>query len=129
MSPRPRFTSRLTRARNAVLGVVLRPFRWFSPATQLVLGFIFLVAVTTLLLSKWPVTLNSFGLLVVVLGSCLLVWRFVESREAVIDLAISKRRAFALVGSAILFETAVMRLGFMVAAGLAAQSTRAPLSD
>jgi membrane protein implicated in regulation of membrane protease activity len=100
MSPRPRFTSRMTRARNAVLGVVLRPFRWFSPATQLVLGFIFLVVVTTLLLSKWPLTLNSAGLLVLVLASYLVVWRFVESREAVVDLSISKRRAFALVGSA-----------------------------
>lgn len=48
MSPRPRFTSRLTRARNAALGVVLRPFRLFSPATQLVLGFTFMVVATTL---------------------------------------------------------------------------------
>jgi len=129
MSPRPRFTSRLTRARNAVLGVVLRPVQWFSPATQLVLGFILMVVVTTLLLSKWPLTLNSLGLVVLVLASYLVVWRFVESREAVVDLSISKRRAFALAGSAIVFETAVMRLGFMVAAGLAAQSTQAPLSD
>ena len=129
MSPRPRFTSRMTRARNAVLGVVLRPFRWFSATTQLVLGFTFLVVATTLLLSKWPLTFNSVGLLVLVLASYLVVWRFVEFREAVIDLSISKRRVFALVGSAIFFETAVMRLGFTVAAGLAVQSTQGPLSD
>lgn len=129
MSPRPRFTSRLTRARNAALGVVLRPFQWFSPTTQLVLGFIFMVVVTTLLLCKWPLTWKSLGLLVLVLASYLVLWRFVESREAMVDLSISRRRAFALVGSAIVFETGVMRLGFIVAAGLAGQSTQAPLSD
>jgi putative nucleotidyltransferase with HDIG domain len=129
MIPRQRFTSRLTRVRNAVLGVVLRPFRWFSPPAQLVLGFTFLVVLTTLLLSRWAFTLNSLGLLVLVLASYFVVWRFVESRETVVDLSISKRRAFALVGSAIVVETAVMRLGFMVAAGLAAQSTQAPLND
>jgi putative nucleotidyltransferase with HDIG domain len=129
MIPRLRFTSRLTRVRNAVLGVVLRPLRWFSPATQLVFGFTFMVVVTTLLLSKWPLTLNSLGLLVLVLASYFVVWRFVESREAAVDLSISKRRAFALIGSAIVVETAVMRLGFMVAAGLAGQSTQAPLND
>lgn len=129
MSPRPRFTSKLTRARNAALGVVLRPFRLFSPASQLLLGFTFLVVVTTLLLSKWPLTLKSVGPLAAVLASYFVVWRFVASREAVVDLSISKRRAFALVGSAILVETAVMRVGFIVAAGLAAQSTRAPLND
>ena len=129
MIPRPRFTSKLTRVRNAVLGVVLRPFRWFSATTQLVFGFTLMVVVTTLMLSKWPLTLNSLGLFVLVLASYFVVWRFVESREAAMDLSISKRRAFALVGSAIVFETAVMRLGFMVAAGLAGQSTRAPLND
>ena len=129
MIPRARFTSRLSRVRNVVLGVVLRPFRWFSPATQLVLGFAFLVVVTTLLLTRWPMTLKSLGPFALVLASYFVLWRFVESREADVDLSISKRRAFALVGSAILFEAAVMRLGFMVAVGLAAQSTQAPLND
>lgn len=129
MSPRPRFTSRSTRVRNAVLDVVLRPFRWFSPATQLVLGFTFMVVVTTLLLSKLSLNLNLLGLFVLVLASYFIVWRFVESRETAVDLSISKRRAFALIGSAIVVETAVMRLGFMVAAGLAGQSTREPLND
>jgi putative nucleotidyltransferase with HDIG domain len=129
MSPRPRFGSRLTRARNAVLGVVLRPFRWFSPATQLVLGFTFLVVITTLLLRRWSFNLNSLGLLVLVLASYFVVWRFVDSREAAVDLSISKRRVFALVGSAIVVETAVMRLGFIVATGLAGQSAHASLSD
>ena len=112
-----------------MLGVVLRPFRWFSPTMQFVLGFTFMVILTTLLLSKWPLTVNSVGPFVIVLASYFVVWRFVESREAVVDLSISKRRAFALVGSAIVVETAVMRLGFIVATGLAAQSTQAPLND
>ena len=129
MIPRVRFTSRLTRVRNAVLGVVLRPFRWFSPATQLALGFTFLVIVTSLLLTRWPLTLKALVLFALVLASYFVLWRFVEARESDVDLSISKRRAFALVGSAIVVEAAVMRLGFMVAAGLAAQSTQAPLND
>src|SRR5882762_5712942 len=129
MIPRARFTSRLTRVRNAVLGVVLRPFRWFSAGAQLAIGFTLLVILTTLLLTRWPLTTKSIGLFILVLASYFVVWRFVESREANVDLSISKRRAFALVGSAIVVETAVMRLGFMVAAGLAAQSTQAPLND
>jgi cyclic-di-AMP phosphodiesterase PgpH len=128
MIPRRKFTSRLTRVRHAVLGIVLRPFRWFSPATQLALGFTFLVVVTTWLLIRWPLTLNSIGMFALVLASYFVLWRFVESQDADVDLSISKRRAFALVGSAIVVETAVMRLGFLVAAGLAAQSTQAPLN-
>ncbi len=129
MIPRPRFTTKLTRVRNAVLGVVLRPFRWFSPGAQLAIGFTLLVILTTLLLTRWPLTTKSIGLFILVLASYFVVWRFVESREANVDLSISKRRAFALVGSAIMVETAVMRVGFIIAAGLAAQSTQAPLND
>jgi putative nucleotidyltransferase with HDIG domain len=119
----------LTTVRSAVLGVALRPFRWFSPATQFVMGFTILVVGTTLLLSKWPLTLNSIGLLVLVFASYMIVWRFVDYRGSAVDLFISKRRTFALVGSAILVETAVMRFGFLVAVGLSAQSTRYPLND
>ena len=48
MSPRPRFTSRIDVVRNAVLGVVLRPFGWFSPNSQFAIGFSALVLSTTL---------------------------------------------------------------------------------
>jgi cyclic-di-AMP phosphodiesterase PgpH len=128
MIPRPKFTSRLTRVRNAVLEIILRPFRWFSPATQLALGFTFLVGGTSLLLVSWPLSLKSIGIFVLVLASYFVLWRFVESRGAGDDLSISRRRAFALVGSAIVVETALMRFGFLVAAGLAAQSTQPPLN-
>ncbi len=129
MIPRAQFTSRLTKVRNAVLGMVLRPFRWFSQATQLAIGFTFLVGSTSLLLVRWPLTVKSIAAFGLVLASYLFLWRFVEAGDADAELSISKRRAFALVGSAILVETAVMRFGFLVAAGLAAQSTRAPLNS
>ncbi len=129
MSPRPHFISRLAMIRNHVLNVALRPLRWFSPATQLVIGFVTLTILTTLLLARWPLTLRTIGVVVLVLASYFIVWRFVDYRTTVVDLFISKRRAFALVGCAILVETALIRLGFIVAVGLAAQSTRAPLND
>jgi putative nucleotidyltransferase with HDIG domain len=58
-----------------------------------------------------------------------LVWRFVKYRAAGVDLLVSPARAFALVGSAILFESALMRLGFIVANAIASQSTRTPFND
>lgn len=131
MSPRPRITSKLTQARNAVLGMLLVPFRWFSPTLQLLIGFALLTTFTTLLLARWPLRfdvslLARSGL---VLAGYLVVWQFVGYRAGVVDLSITKRRAFALVGSAVLVETAVMRFGFIVAAGLSAQSTHPALSD
>jgi cyclic-di-AMP phosphodiesterase PgpH len=129
MNPRPRITSRLTSIRNAVLSVVLTPFRWFSAPTQLGIGFVTLVVTTTLLLTKWPIDFKILRVLLLVIASYLLAWMFIGYRARVIELRITKRRAFALIGSAILVETAVMRLGFIVAGGLAAQSTREPLHD
>ena len=129
MNPRPKFTSRLTKVRNAVLEAVLRPVCWFSPGSQFLLGFVFVVVITSLLLVKWPINLNSIGPSVLVLASYFVLWRFVEARGSTVDLSISRRRAFALLGSAIVVETAVTRLGFIVVAGLAEQSTRAPLHD
>jgi putative nucleotidyltransferase with HDIG domain len=49
-SRRPRFTSPLTRARNAVLAFAARPFRRFTPTTRFFIGYVFFVVVTTLLL-------------------------------------------------------------------------------
>jgi cyclic-di-AMP phosphodiesterase PgpH len=129
MNPRPRFTSRLTGIRNAVLSVVLRPFRWFSATTQLGIGFVTLVVATTLLLTSRRLDFHFLLVLLLVIASYLFAWRFTGYRARLLDLRITKRRAFALLGSAILVETAVMRLGFIVAGGLAAQSTRAPLHD
>jgi putative nucleotidyltransferase with HDIG domain len=131
MGPRPRFTSKLSKARNAALGTALRPLRWFSPTTQFIIGFALLVAITTLLLSRSPFDLNRnlIGLCVLVIAGYLIVWRFVEHRSSSITLAIPKRRAFALVGVSIMVQTGVVRLGLTVADGIAAKSTSAPLND
>jgi putative nucleotidyltransferase with HDIG domain len=130
MSPRPRFTSKIDSVRNAVLGVLLVPFRWFSPATQFAIGFAFLTISTTLLLIRWPFSLLRTVVVFILAGATyFIVWRFVKYRAASVDLLVSPARAFALVGSAILFEAILMRLGFVVANAIASQSTRAPLND
>lgn len=129
MSPRPRFSSRLDTVRNAVVGILLRPIRWFSPRTQFFLGFAFLVITTALLLSHWPFHWRELGLLAGVAAIYFLVWRFVSYRTSTIDLLISGPRSFALVGSAILFQTAVMRVATLIALAVASQSTRAPFND
>jgi putative nucleotidyltransferase with HDIG domain len=87
-----------------------------------------MVVATSGLLVRWPLTVNAIGILLLVLGSYFVLWRFVDSRD-IVSLSISKRRAFALVGCAVVFETAVMRFGLLVATGMAAQSTRLPLND
>src|ERR1041385_2943553 len=129
MSPRPRFSSRLDTVRNAVAGVLFRPLRWFSPRSQLLLGFVFLVVSTTLLLSRWPFRWRELSLLALVSATYYIVWRFVSYRTSIVDLLISGPRAFALVGSAILFQTAVMRVAYLIATAVASQSTRAPFNE
>jgi putative nucleotidyltransferase with HDIG domain len=129
MSPRPRFTSGVDKIRNALLGVLLPPVRWFSPNTQFAAGFTFLSVGTTLILSSWPYGLHTLALFALVCAIYFVVWRFVEYRASVVDLLITPRRAFALVGSAILVQAALMRLGFIIAAAIASQSARPPLTE
>ncbi len=50
MGLRPRFTTPLSRARDTFARYLLRPFEVFQPRTRLLVGFAFLVIVTTLLL-------------------------------------------------------------------------------
>jgi cyclic-di-AMP phosphodiesterase PgpH len=129
MSPRPRFTSTIDEIRNAVLGVLLRPIRWFSPATQFAIGFVSLSLLTTLVLTWWPYNVRTLAVLLVVSTVYFLLWQFVKSRAASVDLLISAERAFALVGSAVCFETAVVRFSFLVTNAIAIQGTRAPFDD
>jgi len=130
MSPRPRFTSKIDSVRNTIVGVLLIPLRWFSPSTQFAIGFAFLVAATALLLTRWPFSfLRTLGVLILSFAAYFLVWRLVKYRAKTVDLLISPARAFALVGSAILFETGLMWVGFVVANAIASQSTRAPFND
>src|SRR6266849_1545338 len=126
---RPLFTSKLTDVRNAVLGLVLRPCNWFSPASQFLIGFVLLVASTTLLLARFPFNRSTIGLLVLVTAGFMIAWRFVEYRSSSVNFAISKKRAFALVGSAIVVPTAVVRLGLMVGEGFAGKGAQAPFNE
>ncbi len=126
---RLRFTSKFTDARNAVLGVILRPFNWLSPTAQFIVGFVLMVTITTLLLAKPVLGLRTVGLFVLVIAGFMIAWRFVEYRSSSINLAISTRRSFALVGSAIIVQTAVVRLGLMIGEGFAARSPQTPFSD
>src|ERR1051326_6140266 len=129
MSPRPRFTTRIDQIRNAVLGVLLRPLRWFSPRTQFVIGFISLALLTTAALASWPFTNRTVGTLALVTAGYFIVWQFVKYRTASVDLLISRERVFALMGSAIFVEAVVVCFGFLVMNGIAAQSTRPPFAN
>ena len=129
MSPRPRFTSKIDRIRNAVLGVLMRPLRWFSPGTQFAIGFTGLSLLTTLTVTWWPLSYRTIAILAIAGGGYFFVWQFVRYRAASVDLLISAERAFALVGSSILFQTAVIRFSLIVTNDIASQGTRAPFDD
>lgn len=129
MSPRPRITSQIDEIRNAVLGAVLRPLRWFSPATRFVIGFAGLSILTTLVLTPWPYSYRTIVALAVVAAVYFFIWRFLTYRSTSVDLLISPERAFALLGSAILFESAVVRFSFVVIGAISSQSTRAPFDN
>lgn len=55
------------------------------------------------------------GLLVIVSAVFWAAWKFTEHRSTAAMLSLPERRAFALVGSAIVVETALMRVGFIFA--------------
>jgi putative nucleotidyltransferase with HDIG domain len=69
------------------------------------------------------------GLLFLVTALYWVAWKFTEHRSTAASLSLSKDRAFALVASAILVETALMRVGFTVGDSVASQSMRAPFND
>ncbi len=72
---------------------------------------------------------NLFGLLLIVLAVYLAAWKFIEHRASVAPLALSRRRAFALVGSAVVVQTILMRVGFTFSDSIAAQMLSAPFND
>ena len=69
------------------------------------------------------------GLLFMVAGVYWVAWKFTEHRTTTVALLLSKERAFALVGSAIVVQTMLMRVGFTFGDGIATQSMRAPFND
>jgi cyclic-di-AMP phosphodiesterase PgpH len=56
-------------------------------------------------------------------------WRFTEYRSTITTLPLSPLRGFTLLGLAVLFQLALMRVGFAVAESIASQSTQAPTND
>ncbi|MFN2492713.1 MAG: HD family phosphohydrolase [Pyrinomonadaceae bacterium] len=72
---------------------------------------------------------NLIGLLVIVFAVYWAVWKFTEHRSTSAALSLSKTRAFALVGSAIVVETALMRIGFALSDSVANGRMTAPYND
>ena len=70
---------------------------------------------------------NFFGQLLVVIGVYWAAWKFAEHRTGS-SLSLSKQKAFALVGSAILVQTAFMRVGFTFGESVASRM-QAPFND
>jgi len=68
---------------------------------------------------------NFFGLLLVVIAVYWAAWKFAEHRSG---LTLSKHKAFALVGSAILVQTALMKVGFTFGDSMAARM-QPPFND
>jgi putative nucleotidyltransferase with HDIG domain len=71
---------------------------------------------------------NFFGLLLVMIGVYWAAWKFAEHRSSSSPLSLSKQKAFALVGSAILVQTALMRVGFTFGDSMASRM-QAPFND
>jgi hypothetical protein len=71
---------------------------------------------------------NFFGLLLIVTGIYWAAWKFAEHRTGTSSLSLSKHKAFALVGSAILIQTALMKVGFIFGESVAARM-QTPFND
>jgi len=69
------------------------------------------------------------GLFLIVTALYWAAWKFTEHRSTTVTLALSKERTFALIGSAILVQTVLMRVGFYVGDSVAAQKSNAPFND
>jgi hypothetical protein len=72
---------------------------------------------------------NVIGLLFLVAAIYWAVWKFTEHRSSTAALTLSKRKAFALVGSAIVVQTALMKVGFTFGDSIALRFYQAPLTD
>jgi putative nucleotidyltransferase with HDIG domain len=71
---------------------------------------------------------NFFGLLFVVIAVYWAAWKFAEHRSGDNVLSLDKYKAFALVGSAILVQTALMKIGFVFGESVAARM-QPPFND
>jgi cyclic-di-AMP phosphodiesterase PgpH len=71
---------------------------------------------------------NFFGLLLIVAAVYWAAWKFAEHRSGGSALSLSRHKAFALVGSAILVQTALMKIGFIFGESVAARM-QPPFND
>ncbi len=69
------------------------------------------------------------GLMIVVFAVYWSTWKFTEHQSTAAFLSLSKYRAFALVGSAIVVETALMRVGLIFSDSVALQMKSAPFNE
>lgn len=72
---------------------------------------------------------HFFGLIVIVFAVYWTVWKFTEHRSTSSALSLSARRAFALVGSAIVVQTGLMRAGFTLGDAIASRMTTSPFNE
>ena len=72
---------------------------------------------------------HFIGLFFIVAALYGAAWRYIDYRSTITTLPISKSRAFTLIGSALLVELVLLRIGFIVADSIAAQSLVPPMND
>ncbi len=72
---------------------------------------------------------NLVGLLLVVIAIYWAAWKFTEHRSSSSSVTLTKHKAFALVGSAILVQTFLMKVGFILGDSIAAPRLNAPFND
>ena len=72
---------------------------------------------------------HIIGLFFIVAALYWIVWKFTEHRGTVKNLSLSARRAFSLIGSAVVVETLLMRVGFLLSDSIASRNIRPPLDD
>lgn len=72
---------------------------------------------------------HLLGLIIIVFAIYWAVWKFTDHRSTASVLSLSKTKAFALVGSAIVVETALMRVGFTLGDAIASRMHTAPFNE
>lgn len=72
---------------------------------------------------------HIIGLFFIVAALYWIAWKYTEHRGTVKNLSLSPRRAFSLIGSAVVVETLLMRVGFLLSDSIASKNIRPPLDD
>src|SRR5687767_14768137 len=72
---------------------------------------------------------HLIGLVLIVFAVYWTVWKFTEHRSKTTPLSLTTNRSFALVGSAIVVQTLLMRVGFTLSDAIAGRMTSAPWNE